>query len=238
MGRRSGCGGALAIVVLAAVVLSIALPPVWAGLVRLGLEATGLRADELIVRVEANPSLRLLVGQADRVVVEGTMARWDGMTARSLDLTLDAVDLFGRRAGSVEGLLEEVSVEAGPAGPLAVARVEISGPGSGPTARLSVAPSEARRLVEALARGVGGVGVQVVLMAPDRVALEVADRRLLARVAVVDGAVVVEGQGLPPLSVLAAGAMSGLEVESVAVGADGGLVIEGRLDPRRLGLGG
>lgn len=237
MGRRGGCGGAVVILVLAGVVLSLLLPAVAGGLVGLGLEAAGLRAEELSVRVEANPPLRLLAGRADRVVVEGTSVRWDGTTADALAVTLDDVDLFARRAGSVDGRLEGVEA-TGPVGTLVIARVEIAGPGDGPTTRLFVTPAETTRVVLALARGVGLVEGRVVLAPPDRVELDVAGRRLTARVAVVDGSVVVEGGGLPRLVVLEAGAASGLEIRSVVIGTDGGLVVEGRLDPGRLGLAG
>ncbi len=238
MGRRSGCGGAIAILGLAIVLLWAVLPPAAAGLIRLGLEAAGLRADRLVVRVEADPPLRLLAGRADRVAVEGTIVRWDGMAAHSLALTLDDVDLFGRRAGRVEGLLEGVDIAAGTAGSLVAVRIEVSGAGSGPRARLIVAPEEAARVVLALARGVGVVGGRVTLVPPDRVEVEVAGHRLTARVAVVDGDVVVEGGGLARLVVLEAGAVAGFTVNSVVVGSDRGLVVEGRLDPGRLGLAG
>lgn len=99
-------------------------------------------------------------------------------------------------------------------------------------------PAEAIRVVLALARGVGLVEGRLVLAPADRVELDVAGRRLTARVAVVDGSVVVEGGGLPRLVVLGAGAVAGLEVRSVMIGTDGGLVVEGRLDPGRLGLAG
>lgn len=100
MGRRGGCGGAVVILVLAIIVLSLLLPAVAGGLVGLGLEAAGLRAAELSVRVEANLPLRLLAGRADRVLVEGTRVRWDEATAEALAVTLDDVDLLARRAGS------------------------------------------------------------------------------------------------------------------------------------------
>lgn len=44
------------------------------------------------------------------------------------------------------------------------------------------------------------------------------------------------GPGLPTIVVLGAKAVRGLVLRSVAVEADGGLLVEGRLDPGLLGL--
>lgn len=235
MRRRGGCLGLLTILALGAVVLSALLPLAAAGLVTVGLEAAGLRGDRLAVRVEAEPALRLLTGDADRVVVDGSGVRWGTTTAASLRLVLVGVDLLGRRAATIEGRLTGVET-GGPTGPLAVASVEIDGPGTGPDARLAIAPGEAGRVVADLAASVGLVGGRVVLEPPDRVAVAVAGRRLEARIGVDEGSVVVAGSGLPRLVLLEAGVVAGLAVGSVRVQADGGLVVEGRLDPTALGL--
>lgn len=235
MRRRGGCLGLLTILALGAVVLSALLPPAAAGLVTVGLEAAGLRGDRLAVEVEAEPALRLLTGRADRVRIEGSGVRWADSTAASLHLVFVGVDLLGRRAATIEGRLAGVETD-GPSGPLSVASVAIEGPGAGPAARLGVDPGEARRVVAALASSVGLVGGRVALEPPDRVAVSVAGRSLEARIVVDDGSVVVTGSGLPRLVVLRAGAVAGLVIGSVRVEADGGLLVEGRLDPTALGL--
>lgn len=235
--RRSGCGGAVVTLVVAGALLSLLLPVAAGGIVTFGLEAAGLRAERLEVRVEASPSLRLLTGRADRVLVTGTGVQWGGTTAASLSLTLGGVDLLGRRAETVYGGLNDLLVD-GPGGVLVVAWVTLSGVGSAPWLSLDLSPEEAARVVGALAGRLGLGLAQVELAAPDRVVVEVAGRRLVARIAVVDGAVVVEGAGVPQLVVLAAGSVRGFEPRSVAVGPDGGVLVEGYLDPRTLGLAG
>lgn len=119
MGRRSGCLGGLVILALAGLVLSLLLPSAAGGLVELGLTAAGLRAEHLVVRVEADPPLRILLGRADRVVVEGSGITWDGTTAASLALVAADVDgpglptLVVLGAEAVRGLvLRSVAVEA------------------------------------------------------------------------------------------------------------------------------
>ena len=236
MGRRSGCLGGLVILALAGLVLSLLLPFAAGGLVELGLTAAGLRAEHLVVRVEADPPLRLLLGRADRVVVEGSGITWNGTTAASLALVAVDVDLLGRHADTVGGRLSNVRLAAGPAGALTVTELEIEGPGSGPDARLRIAAAEARRAVEALAAALGVGVVRVALEPPDRVVVGIAGQRLAARIAVVEGSVVVNGPGLPSIVVLGAKAVRGLVLRSVAVEADGGLLVEGRLDPGLLGL--
>ncbi len=236
MGRRGGCLAVLVILALGGIVLSLLLPPTAAGLVTLGLEAAGLRADRLVVSVEADPPLRLLVGRADRVVVDGTEIRWGTTSAASLALVLVDVDLVGRRAASLDGQLLDVRTADGPAGPVAVASVAISGPGSGPDARATVAPAEASRVVRALAGSVGLAAARVVLEAPDRVLVTVGGRTLEARLGVAEGAVVVAGPAVPRLVVLAAGSVGGVRVQSVRIGADGEIVVEGRLAPAVFGL--
>jgi hypothetical protein len=226
----------LLIVALGGTILSFLLPSVAAGLVTLGLEAAGPRADQLAVSVEADPPLRLLFARADRVVVEAAGVRWGTTSAGSLSLVLEGVDLVARRAETIDGRLTDVRTADGPAGPVTVASVTISGSGSGPQVRAVVAPAEAARVVEGLAGSVGLAGARIVLEPPDRVLVTVAGRRIEARVVVTAGAVVVTATGLPNLVVLRAGSVGDVEIRSVGVAADGGLVIEGRLDPVVFGL--
>ncbi|MER3418946.1 MAG: hypothetical protein C4343_07675 [Chloroflexota bacterium] len=236
MVRRSGCLAVLLIVALGATILSVLLPSVATGLVTLGLEAAGLRADRLNVSVEADPPFRLLLARADRVVIEATGVRWETTSAGLLSLVLYGVDLVARRAETIDGQLTDVRVTNSPAGPVAIASVTISGSGNGPQARALVAPAEAARVVRALAGSVGLAGARIALEPLDRVLVTVAGLRVEARVVVTGGAVVVTATGLPNLVVLRAGSVGGLQIRSVGVAADGGFVIEGRLDPAIFGL--
>ncbi len=163
--------------------------------------------------------------------------RWAGTTAASLSITLAEVDLFGRRAEAVEGRLVDLVID-GPQGPLVVGSVALEGSSEALNLELGLGAGEAARTLVALVAELGLGQPRVGLEPPDRVVLEVADRRLVAQIAVVDGAVVVEGEGLAQLVVLTAGSVRGFEPRSVAVGPDGGVVVEGRLDPQSLGLAG
>ena len=57
-----------------------------------GLDRAGLQSDDLDVTVDADPPLKLALGQADRVNIAATGVEWDDLRAGTLELVLDDVD--------------------------------------------------------------------------------------------------------------------------------------------------
>jgi len=99
--------GCLSVLVIAALFVVVGAwfggPPLASALVTTGLASSGLHAGHLDVKVQSDPPLGLALGRADRVVVSGTDVEWNGLTADTLDLTLNGVDFLGRRADQANG---------------------------------------------------------------------------------------------------------------------------------------
>lgn len=112
-------------------------PPIASAIVGTTLTAAGLEATDLDVHVEADPPFLVAVGRADRITIEGTDVDWDGLEARTLDLTLDDVDLLGPSARMVDGRLEGVELP-GIDPPGSLANVAFEGPGDAATATVSI----------------------------------------------------------------------------------------------------
>jgi hypothetical protein len=112
-------------------------PPIAAALVGTTLTAAGLEATDLDVRVEADPPVLVAIGRADRVTIEGTDVDWDGLEARSIDLTLTDASLIGPSAGQVEGRLVGVELP-GIDPPGSLANVEFDGPFDAATTTVTI----------------------------------------------------------------------------------------------------
>jgi hypothetical protein len=133
--------GCLGVLVLAALFLGavawFAGPPIASALVTTGLTASGLDARRIDVEVEADPPIKVGIGQADRVTIEADDIEWNGLKARALDLALHDVDILGRRAVSAEGRLTGAELpNVDPPGSLAT--VEITGPADEATVRITI----------------------------------------------------------------------------------------------------
>jgi hypothetical protein len=124
--------GCLSVLVLGALVVGalvwFAGPPAASALVTTALHGSGLAADKLDVEVTADPPLILAAGRADRVVINATGARWNGVRMASLELALDSVDLVARSAAFATGHLDRVELDTQAGRPI-IADVELSGPG-------------------------------------------------------------------------------------------------------------
>ena len=112
-------------------------PPIASALVGTTLTAAGLDATDLDVRVEADPPILVAIGQADRVTIEGTDVDWDGLEARSIDLTLDDVSLIGPSAAAVNGHLVGVELP-GIDPPGSLATVAFEGPFDAATTTVTI----------------------------------------------------------------------------------------------------
>ena len=128
------------LIIAAAFVVGVAWfagPPIASALVGTTLTAAGLDATDLDVSVEADPPVRVALGQADRVTIEGTDVDWNGLEARSLDLTLDDVSLIGPSAATVKGRLIGVELP-GIDPPGSLATVTFEGPFDSATTTVTI----------------------------------------------------------------------------------------------------
>jgi len=101
--------GCLFVLVVAAALIAVGAwfgaAPLTATVITSILEGSGYHATSSTVTAGADPPLRLLVGHADRVTVDGSGVTWRTFRAAQIDLTLGDVDLFGRTAGSIHGTI-------------------------------------------------------------------------------------------------------------------------------------
>ena len=106
--------GCLGVLIIAAIFVVAGAwfggPPVAGALVTTGLTTAGLQSDDLDVDVDADPPLKLALGQADSVTIDATDVEWDGLHADTLELVLLDVDFLARTAAQVSGRLTGVEL--------------------------------------------------------------------------------------------------------------------------------
>ena len=171
-----GCLVALAaLVVVAVLVLWFALPLVVGGIATATLGAVGFHGTDTRVEVFADPPLRLLTLNADRVRVRSTDVTLENVAADTVDLTLRDVSINERRFGVIEGTLGGVTVTPDVGPPFEVSTVQLSGPSEAARATLTLDSAAAQTLVQSAVRSAfGGTVGDVTLEAPDRVTVETA----------------------------------------------------------------
>ena len=91
------------LVVVGLLVLWFALPLVVGGLATATLGAVGFHGTNTQVEVFADPPLRLLTLDADRVRVRSSDVTVENVAADAVDLTLRDVSIPGRHFGVIEG---------------------------------------------------------------------------------------------------------------------------------------
>lgn len=106
--------GCLSVVIIAAAfivgVVWFGGPPLAATVVEATLTGAGFDADDLDITVSADPPLLLAVGRADRVEIEASDVRWNGLRAGSMSMRLDGVDFLDRTAATAEGRFDGVEI--------------------------------------------------------------------------------------------------------------------------------
>lgn len=229
--------GCLFTLLLASVVVALAvflgLPALASGLVTAGLTAAGLQADDTTVTVQANPPTDLLSGHADRVVVHATDATFRGLRIGSLALTLEAVDVFDRTAGQVDGTLADVRLPE-EAGGASLRTVTISGGGDRLLASTVVSKGDVEaRVADEIEQRTGVRPAFVRLVAPDRLVVKAGGETIRGRFRAAGGDLVVEitsgpGEG-SDIVLLRGGEDLPLEIRTVEVTGEAGLHIEGEL---------
>jgi hypothetical protein len=218
--------GLLVILGLAAAVLIllalVGLPTLATVVIRQGVVASGLDAPDLVVTVTAEPPTDLLGLHADVITITGT------------EVTLDDVDLAGRRAGSVDGVLAGVAAPAGTGSgdELAIERIDLSGGGSDVRADVRIGTQVAEDFIARRMQEEVGISPTLVrLSAPDRLAIGVGPVTVDGRLVIgADGSLRLEtGVALvPSLTLIDPGSLP-IELTSVAVTNDA-LLLGGRLE--------
>jgi hypothetical protein len=226
------------VALLVGVIAWFGLPALAGGGVQLALTASGFRGDGTTIDVRADPPTNLLGGHADRVVVRSRGVTSGPLSAATVELTLDDVALFDRRAAAVAGALETVTLADSPGSTVAVERIDLSGPSDGADARLRIAPAEVRRRAFAALGALGLAISDVALEAPNVLAVTALGRTVRGTL-VVDpaGALAVTLPGIVDVALVAPPAGLPIRFRSVAVGSDRTLVVDATIDLRAL-LGG
>jgi hypothetical protein len=229
-----GCLGVLLLaLVLVVVGLWFAAPPVAEGLVRTSLGGAGLSSDDLAVEVEADPPLKLALGRADRVLVDGTDVEWRGHHADTFHMALDDVDLLGRTASRTTGRLTGVELPGVEPGG-SKADIDIAGRGATAAVSLRIDRATAEAIAAAaFAKKTGTRPGSTTLRAPNIVAFKAGPLDVQGAISVgPDGSL---GVSTPSgrVVVLEPEATQPIELTSVAV-RDDDLVLTGTVDVARL----
>ena len=161
-----------------------AAPPLTSTVIASILEGSGYHAASSTITATADPPLRLLLGHADRVTVDGQGVTWRTFRAARLDLTLRDVDLFGRTAGSIEGTISGAELQTTD-DPAPTADVAIDGTGSRADATLRVSGATVDRLVKSgFAKEFGVTVASTSLVAPDVLRISAAGTTVQGRLAI------------------------------------------------------
>ncbi len=231
--------GCLFTLLLAAVVvgflLVVGLPALAAGLLTAGLSAAGLVADDTTVTVASDPPTDLLGLHADTVTVTATDATFRGFEIGTLDLVLGDVSVLERTAGTVDGELTDVSMQATGGHRVTLDRITIGGGGDHVTTATVIPKADAEALIsDAVGAQTGVRPTSVSLVAPDWVTVRAGGKTLGGRFAINgNGDLVVrgdEGAGAGTELVLVRGGKDlPIELTSVRVTTSGGLRLAGDL---------
>ncbi len=224
-----------------ALLVTVGLPPIAAGVLTGAVTAAGLQADDTTVTVASNPPTDLLTLHADVVEITASDATFRGVRIGSLDITLHGVDLPGRTADEVDGRLSDVSLDNGTTGAIGLSRVRLSGGGEAITASSSVPAADARTLVaDAVETATGSRPSSVTLTAPDQVRVRLGGLTVHGRLSVTrSGDLVVDIEDGPSagdrLTVLGADSQQLIHLTGVTVTGSGALRLTGTLEVGLLG---
>lgn len=232
-----GCLFTLALlVVLAAAAVWFALPPLVGTLAQGALVAAGLSADELTVSVSSDPPPKLLTLRADEVRIVASHARYRGLEAAGVDVTLRDVRLADRTFGRIVGSLDLVDLTSAAGGPdLLVPHVGLDGTSKKIRASMTIPAATAEALAStAITRTTGITPGRIAFGAPDRIRIDAGGLQVEARLAVsATGTLTLEppkGGPIGAVAVFTPAADAPFTLESVRV-VDGDLMVIATLDP-------
>ena len=231
-----GCLVTLALLVTVAILaVWFLLPPLVGTLAQGALVAAGFQAATTTVTVTADPPPKLLGLTADAIRIRATNARYRGLEAVDLDVTLGDVRLVDRTFGRLSGTLDFVSLPgAGGAATVTIPSVVLSGDAARIRATLTFPKAIAEDLAAgAVERATGITPDSVVLSGPDRIRIEGRGLAVDGRLAVRNGALLLvppTAGSLGSITLVEPGPDVPLRIDSLRV-VDGGLVLLATLDP-------
>lgn len=232
-------GCLVTIALLAAVVVGaiwLLLPPLVGTLAQGALVAAGFSADGMTVTVQGDPPPELLGLRADAIRVQASNARYHGLEAVDVDVTLRDVRLGDRTFGSLDGTLRFVSFPGTADRPgITVPEATLSGDADHVRATLTFPAAAARDLASAALEGkIGITPSRVTLAAPDRVRVVAGGNTIDGRLTVrADGALLLQPQPsgtIGTLVLVEPGPDVPFRIDSFRI-VDGGLVVVATFDP-------
>jgi hypothetical protein len=163
-------------------------PPLTSTVISSVLEGSGYRAESSTITTTADPPLRLLLGHADRVTIDGRNVTWRTFKAGRLELTLDDVDLFGRTAGSIHGTISGAQLQTTDGTTAPTADVTVDGSGTNADATISVLGATVDGLVRSgVAKQYGAAVTATSLLAPDTLRITTSGTTIEGRLAIDSG---------------------------------------------------
>jgi hypothetical protein len=232
--------GCLFVVVLAAIVLSVAAwfgsPVLASGVISTALQNAGYHAASSTVTVTSSPPLKLLLGRADRVEIVGSNVDFRTFHAAGLDLVLTDVDIVARTAGRISGRISGAEMTT-TGGTSTTADVTIDGNAAAADATIVVDAVSVDRVVKATFEQKFGVGVTATqLVAPDLLRVAAGAITLEGRLGVDASGAITITTSLGSATILSLDPSFPLRLRTIGVAA-GGLQIGATLDAETL-LGG
>jgi hypothetical protein len=220
----------LAFVAIVIGVLWFALPPVIGGLAVGALENAGVHGTDTHVDVGADPPLRLLTLEADRVRLRSSNVEIRNVHADSVDVTLRDVSIGRRSFGFIEGRLTGVRVTPDRGPVFEASQVQINGPEEAARVAISVDRKAFQNLVSSAVAISSGTRVDgVTLAAPDRVTVVTPRGSIAGRLDVTPaGELVLLPSNGGSISLVGTGSDQPVRLQSVQV-VDDGLELAGTI---------
>ena len=227
-------GCLLSIAVFVAIVVGVlwfALPPIIGGLAVGALENAGVHGTATHVDVGADPPLRLLFLQADRVRLTSTDTSIQSVHADKVDVTLRDVSIGSRTFDFIEGSLTGITFTPADGPAFQAQSVQITGPSNAARVALSLDQASVARLISSAVTTSTGQNVSAVrLAAPDRVTVTTARGAISGRLSVTDaGELVLLPSVGGSISLVGTGPDQPVRLQSVQVDGDG-LEVAGTID--------
>jgi hypothetical protein len=223
--------GVFVVIVLG--VLWFALPPVIGGLAVGALENAGVHGTATHVDVAADPPLRLLLLQADRVRVTSTDASIRNVHADTVDVLLRGVSIGGRTFDFIEGSMTGLTVTPDSGPPFKAQSVQITGPAEAARVAITVDNANVQRLVSSAVTASTGQSVSAVRLAsPDRVTVTTPAGAVSGRLSVTPaGDLVLQPSTGGTINLVGTGPNQPVRLQSVQV-AGTGLEVAGTVNLR------
>jgi len=214
-------------------VLWFALPPVASGLAGAALGSAGFHGTGTRVDVGADPPLKLLLLDADRVHVVSSDASILDVHADAVDVLLRGVSIPRRTFNSIEGTLGGVTFTPDTGPSFTAKTVQLSGPAEAAHATLTVDKSEVESMVSsAVGSATGSPVSNVKLSSPDRVSATVGGSTVTGRIAVdPSGQLVLQAPTGQTIPLVGTGPDERLHLQSVQI-AGQDLELSGVMDMR------